>query len=99
MSWKGYYVQCGQQHQMDLGNIVINAGPGGTISGGGNDTVGPFHFDGSFSPNQPICRFVKQYDGKHAIYYEGTFDQSTRSISGNWGFHAGSKDGDFKIYQ
>lgn len=37
MSWKGYYVQCGQQHQMNLGGINIQPGPGGLITGGGTD--------------------------------------------------------------
>lgn len=69
MSWKGYYVQCNQQHTMNLGAVNIIPGPGAIISGEGEDTVGKFSVSGSFSPNEPVCRFVKQYHGQHAVYY------------------------------
>lgn len=96
-TWKGFYVQCGSQHPMTFSHLDINLGPNGPINGGGSDTVGVFTVTGSFSPNAPICRFTKQYQGAHAIYYEGTYDQGTNTISGHWGFKAGDNDGAFSL--
>jgi hypothetical protein len=84
---------------MAFTNFIVNAGPGGLISGSGSDTVGTFDIDGSFSVSEPICRFTKQYRGMHAIYYQGTFNQATRTIEGFWGIHPGDKDDKFKLTQ
>ena len=97
MSWTGYYIQCGQKHQMNLGNINFQPGPGAIIKGRGTDEVGSFSLDGSFSPNEPLCRFTKHYDGQHSVYYEGRYDQSTNSISGHYGLIPGANDGEFKM--
>ena len=53
-------------------NVVMQAG--GIIQGSGSDTVGKFTVSGSFAPDRPLGRFVKQYEGKHAVYYEGTLN-------------------------
>ena len=97
MSWGGFYVQCGSQHPMTFDKLDINLGPGGPIVGSGSDTVGAFTINGSFSPNAPVCRFTKQYQGQHAVYYEGTYNQTTKKIEGQYGFNAGDKDGAFTL--
>lgn len=95
--WKGFYVQCNTEHPMTFNNLNIDAKAGGLISGSGSDTVGSFDINGSFSHTEPVGRFVKQYHGKHAIYYQGTFNQNNNSIEGFWGVHAGDQDGKFKL--
>jgi hypothetical protein len=54
--------------------------------------VGQFTFEGTFNNNEPVTRIVKQYLGKHAIYYEGRLT-SPGVINGHWGFNPGHKDG------
>jgi hypothetical protein len=95
--WKGYYVQCATEHPMEFTNLQIDANPGGSVKGSGSDTVGTFDIDGSFSHSEPVCRFVKQYRGKHAIYYQGTYTNGT--IEGFWGIKAGDQDGKFRLTQ
>ena len=98
MDWKGYYIHRGQKDEMSLGTTRFQPVPGAAINGWGKDEVGSFKFEGSFSPNALICRFVKQYDGQHSVYYQGTYDKSSKSISGHFGFKAGANDGEFKMH-
>ncbi len=65
--------------------------------GHGTDAVGEFTFSGTFSLGDPTVRFLKQYKGKHMIFYEGRLDQQKGEIDGHWGFKEGSKDGGFRM--
>lgn len=85
MPWSGYYVQCGNQHPMKFDTINIQTGPSGQIAGKGADDAGQFNISGSFSPSEPLCRFVKEYQ-QHSIYYEGRFNNGTGTIDGFWGY-------------
>jgi len=38
--WRGYYIQCGNQHPMEFNNLNIHLGPSGIIQGSGTDTNG-----------------------------------------------------------
>lgn len=53
---------------MNFQNILIEAVPGGRIQGQGTDTGGQFSINGSFSFDQPVCRFTKQYP-QHSVNY------------------------------
>ena len=99
MSWKGYYVQCGNQHPMEFKNLNVQLGPGGIIQGQGTDTNGHFTVQGNFDQNQPTCKFIKQYTGQHAVYYDGRYNQQTRSIEGNWSLNIGMQGETFSIQQ
>ena len=75
--WKGYYVQFGQQFPMEFADLQINiasAQPG--VSGSGADIVGNFTLQGSYDSSSSAIKFTKQYEGAHAIYYEGTLSAS-----------------------
>ena len=78
---------------MSFDNLRVEMQPGGSIQGQGSDTVGRFTVSGSFAPDRPIGRFVKQYEGKHAVYYEGTLNPQARTIDGFWGLQQGEKGG------
>ena len=95
--WKAQYEQFGQWHDMNFESINVNTQPGGLIQASGQDTVGKFTFNGSFSPEQPECRIHKKYNGQHDIYYFGTFNQQTGEIHGKWGFKPGDSDGGFRM--
>lgn len=82
---------------MKFDKLVVDAKPSGLIEGSGTDEVGAFTFNGSFSPNEPVCRIFKQYIGQHAIYYQGTLDNTGSNIEGFWGFKPGSNDGKFQM--
>jgi hypothetical protein len=74
---------------MVFDNLLVQMQPGGLIQGAGSDTVGKFTVSGSFSSSSPTGRFVKQYEGKHAVYYEGVLNQQERTIDGTWGLQPG----------
>lgn len=97
MSWLAEYEQYGTWHKMDFGNINVAAQPGGLITAQGSDEVGQFTIEGSFSPVTPEFRFLKQYTGKHAVYYKGTFDRNNFQMTGHYGFEPGDEDGGFRM--
>lgn len=64
----------------------------GRISGEGNDAIGCFLIHGSCDTASRECNWVKQYVGKHAVYYQGFAEG--KGIWGTWeiriehgGFH------------
>lgn len=97
MSWLAQYEQKNSWHDMKFTTLNVNPAPSGIVDGAGSDDIGQFTFKGTFSPNAPVCRVTKQYLGKHAIYYEGTYDGNSGIIMGHWGFEPGSKDGNFRM--
>lgn len=77
-TWKGWWEQRGLGRQ-PMHNLVLNVAPDGTVSGGGDDCIGPFTFSGNLAPD---VRLVKQYLGQHAVLYLGT--NSGEGIFGTW---------------
>ena len=65
-------------------NLVLKIAPDGTVSGRGEDCIGPFTFSGHLAPE---VRLVKQYLGQHAVLYLGT--NSGEGIFGTWCIPAG----------
>lgn len=88
--WSGYYVQNGQQHPMNLSDLMIT--PEGRIFCEGSDGIGGFRIDGQINPNGSFY-FNKQYHGQHSVSYNGTI--STGCLSGHWSL-PGMRD-EFKI--
>lgn len=99
--WKGYYVQFGQQYPMQFADLQIHiATPqAGSLSGSGEDVVGKFTLQGSYDASSSAIQFKKQYEGAHAIYYEGILSQSQTEITGHWGFEPGEHEEPFKLYK
>jgi hypothetical protein len=93
MSWKVEYNQGGVWNPMAFTGLDVQTQPGGLIKGRGSDPVGEFTFEGSFNTQTPECRILKQYIGKHAIYYQGQLNHQDGTVNGAWGFQPGGKDG------
>ena len=98
MSWTGWYKQFGTEHQMDFSKFQANPSPGGPIGGEGEDEVGPFRFEGSFSNDGTRVRFIKEYIGKHKIYYMGNVSADPPVIEGQWGWSGDEPQDDFKLW-
>lgn len=77
--WTGYYMQGGNECEMNLDNLFISMG--GQISGGGSDDNGSFSLNGQISPNG-CFQFNKQYHGAHSVMYQGNV--SPGCLSGRW---------------
>ena len=43
------------------------------IRGEGTDYVGPWHAEGRYDLDTSRCEWVKQYVGKHQVFYRGDF--------------------------
>lgn len=54
----------------------------GEVTGGGRDMIGRFTVRGRYGAGGDV-RFVKQYVGKHTVYYEGLHD-GEGTILGVW---------------
>jgi hypothetical protein len=78
--WTGYFLQKAVpgRHLMEL-LLTFSAG---RMIGEGRDWVGPFTIDGTYTLEDGRCYWVKQYDGKHAVYYQG-FNEG-KGIWGTW---------------
>jgi hypothetical protein len=82
---------------MQFDTINVHDERGGQISAHGNDQVGEFTFNGSFNQVDSGVKIVKQYKGKHAIYYEGVLNSFAHEVNGWWGTAPGSKEGQFRL--
>jgi len=86
--WTGWW----EQHVLgrrSMHNLVLDVAADGTVTGGGEDCVGPFTFQGQFRPDGTIS-LVKRYLGRHWVAYEG--QNSGEGIYGIWdipGFDTG----------
>ena len=98
MGWEGHYRQFEKDHPMDFSAFKANPSPGGPIEGEGQDEVGNFRFEGSFNNDGTKVRFVKEYIGKHKIYYLGNVTMNPPTIVGKWGFTAEKPEDDFKLW-
>ena len=89
--WKGWYQQGGFRHDMKISKFKVK---GSKIEGKGADDEGHFEFIGFYGPDGHT-RFIKQYEGKHQVAYEGRREGQT--ISGHWEVN-GMKD-EFHIFK
>jgi hypothetical protein len=78
-SWSGWFEQDGSQTDMLFEWMQLNAD--GTVYGEGSDPVGAFTLIGTVGDAGDVA-FVKQYEGAHAVNYNGQLTGGT--IAGNW---------------
>ncbi len=78
--WTGWWEQRGLGRRT-MHNLVLDIAADGMVSGGGEDCIGPFTFEGRFRPDGMIS-LVKQYLGRHWVRYEGC--NSGEGIFGTW---------------
>lgn len=78
--WVGFYTYSGvhDKHRMDLGLTFAS----GTISGEGNDDIGPFIIAGRFDAANGECHWTKTYVGAHDVSYCGF--RESKGIWGTW---------------
>ncbi|MDB5313573.1 MAG: hypothetical protein JWO38_7775 [Gemmataceae bacterium] len=85
--WEGFWVQelYGRQ---PMTTFTLHFATG-EITGEGKDVIGRFVFTGSYDVQTGEVVMMKQYLGKHQVWYRGTPDgegciQGTWSIGENW---------------
>jgi hypothetical protein len=78
--WTGHWEQKGFGRQ-SMHQLLLTFSDG-QIVGEGRDMLGEFIFIGTYEPGG-IIRMVKQYIGKHAVFYTGAYD-GEGTISGEW---------------
>jgi hypothetical protein len=77
--WAGFYnYGPGDRHRMGL-NLDFGSG---SISGDGDDDVGPFLIHGRYDSANRECHWTKTYPGSHEVYYRGF--REGRGIWGTW---------------
>ncbi len=84
--WKGTFQQCRQTIPMHLDNFKIKEDH---ILGAGHDAFGLFNLQGKVSNNGQVC-FVKKYEGKHSVTFEGRLSEDNNVISGSWKLNSAS---------
>jgi hypothetical protein len=79
-TWRGYWEQTfwGRQPMHDL---VLHFADG-RVEGRGVDIIGRFTFAGTYDERGNVT-LTKQYLGKHAVLYRGTYD-GEGTIFGRW---------------
>ncbi len=87
--WVGFYTYGGEldKHRMDLALTFAN----GTISGEGNDDIGPFVIRGRYDFKTRECYWTKTYVGAHDVYYRGF--REGKGIWGTWEIFADTHGG------
>jgi len=87
--WVGFYTYSGahEKHRMDLGLTFAN----GTISGEGNDDIGPFIIAGRFDASSGECHWTKTYVGAHGVAYSGF--REGQGIWGRWDILSDARGG------
>jgi hypothetical protein len=87
--WTGFFLQPSVpgRHWMEL-KLTFGMG---RIQGAGRDWVGPFLLKGDYELEGGVCRFVKQYVGRHAVYYRGY--NEGKGIWGVWTIVEGLRGG------
>ncbi len=81
--WRGYWDQTAFGRQ-PMGPLLLRFHDG-RIDGEGRDIVGPFTFTGDYDEHGAV-RLVKQYLGRHQVFYQGTYD-GEGTIFGKWRIH------------
>jgi hypothetical protein len=79
-NWTGWWEQRGLGRRT-MHNLVLDVAADGAVTGGGEDCIGPFSFDGQCRPDGTVS-LVKQYLGRHSVSYEGR--NSGEGIFGTW---------------
>jgi hypothetical protein len=79
-AWRGYWEQevWGRQ---PMGPLLLRFHDG-VIDGEGRDIIGRFTFEGEYD-EQGRIRLVKQYVGRHQVFYQGVYD-GEGTIFGDW---------------
>ncbi len=78
--WDGWWEQVHYGRQ-PMAEFALDFASG-KVTGGGVDLIGRFTVRGQYAANGDVC-FVKQYVGKHTVYYEGRHD-GEGTILGVW---------------
>lgn len=79
--WTGFYqYRDGRRGQMDLALVFAN----GRMSGTGNDELGAFKIEGTYSAESKEAQWVKSYPRKHSIDYRGFREGPKPGIWGEW---------------
>jgi hypothetical protein len=83
-TWRGYWEQTfwGRQPMHDL---VLRFADG-RVAGGGVDIIGRFTFAGTYDAHGNVT-LTKQYLGRHAVLYRGTYD-GEGTVFGRWSIGA-----------
>lgn len=66
----------------------------GAVTGNGNDEVGDFTISGNLQTNNQLV-FTKQYIGKHAVNYTGTFTDN--KVTGQWAIPSFQMQDNFEL--
>jgi hypothetical protein len=97
LQWRGFYRHLGHEYPMEFTSITIELQPQGKVAGAGSDDVGAFSFEGCFHPELKLCRFTKSYHGQHEVYYQGIYDEASKTINGHYGFNPGDNNDTFQL--
>lgn len=79
--WLGFFLQPALppgRHDMELVLTFCR----GRLTGEGRDCVGTFRLHGTYDLASGRCEWIKQYVGRHAVYYRG-FNEG-KGIWGTW---------------
>jgi hypothetical protein len=93
--WVGFWTQKtfpAGKHEMEL-QLTFQRGE---MTGDGRDWVGPFLIEGKYDLVTGVCRFTKQYVGKHFVTYHG-FNEG-KGIWGKWEIGRDQLHGGFHIW-
>ena len=88
--WVGFFIQQHRppgKHETEL-HLTFS---GGVLTGEGRDWVGKFVVRGRYDPADGRCHWIKQYVGKHVVFYEG-FNEG-EGIWGKWSISEGLHGG------
>lgn len=77
-AWKGFFMQNGEQFDMDLEDMQI--GLAGVISGAGSDAMGDFNIEGQLNEDGSF-NFDKKY-AEYTVSYKGNMDGT--KLAGQW---------------
>ncbi|MDA8563652.1 hypothetical protein N9L06_04280 [Mariniblastus sp.] len=91
--WNGYYLE---SHRSAKGWMHLYLQfEDGKVSGEGTDYVGPWTAAGEYDSQSGVCSWVKNYVGKHRVFYGGTY--GAKGIVGEWSI-SGGLNGPFHIW-
>lgn len=81
-NWKGFYIDNEIKQKMSLELNVSEEG----VYGIGSDDIGKFNIKGMYNSKEKTMKFVKQYFGKHRIYYVGNTNSDNHTVicKGKW---------------
>jgi hypothetical protein len=79
--WTGFYLMPHTGKRRHPTSLRLSFAHG-QMSGGGRDAVGAFTVKGSYDLTTGKCTWIKQYIGKHAVYYSGY--NEGKGIWGTW---------------